>query len=126
MRDWLAAARVGADGAQDVVLAAGEALANAVEHGSTEDGSQRMSLEMRLPAGPGDRRRGRATRVAGARRAADPGLRGQGIRIMRAVMDEVEIDRGERGTTVRMVRRPRVPPAPARRHAAGRGGRACA
>ena len=55
---------------------------------------------------------------------ADPGLRGQGIRIMRAVMDEVDIDRGDAGTTIRMVRRPRVPHTPARRHPPGAEGTA--
>ena len=111
VRDWLAAAHVGADGVQDVVLATGEALANAVEHGSADDGSQRMRLEMRL--GPG-REIGVVVADEGGWRppAADPGLRGQGIRIMRAVMDEVEIDRGDAGTTIRMVRHPRVPPRP--------------
>jgi anti-sigma B factor antagonist len=34
---------------------------------------------------------------------------------MRAVMDEVDIARGEAGTTVRMVRRPRTTPAPVQR-----------
>ena len=43
---------------------------------------------------------------------------------MRAVMDEVEIDRGDAGTTIRMVRRPRVPHAPARRHPPGAEGTA--
>ncbi len=123
VRDWLAAAHVGADGVQDVVLATGEALANAVEHGSADDGSQRMRLEMRL--GPG-REIGVVVADEGGWRppAADPGLRGQGIRIMRAVMDEVEIDRGDAGTTIRMVRHPRVPPAPARRHPPGAEGTA--
>ena len=40
---------------------------------------------------------------------------GQGIRIMRALMDEVDIQRGEAGTTVSMVRAPRAAPAPVRR-----------
>lgn len=123
VREWLGAARIGADGVQDVVLAAGEALANAVEHGSPGDGSTVMGIAMRL---------GTAREVEvlvadeGGWRppAAEPGLRGQGIRIMRAVMDEVAIDRGEAGTTVRMVRRPRAAPVTARRPPAGAEGAA--
>jgi len=127
-RDWLAAARVGADAVQDVVLAAGEALANAVEHGSPEAGSPdagspRMRLEMRL--GPGREIELVVADEGGWRApAADPGLRGQGIRIMRAVMDDVEIAGGEDGTTIRMVRRPRVPLVTARRVPAGAAGTA--
>ncbi|MGE0026384.1 MAG: SpoIIE family protein phosphatase [Thermoleophilia bacterium] len=123
VRTWLAAARIGADGVQDVVLAAGEALANAVEHGSEGDGSQTVRVEMRLG-------RGREVEVLVADEggwrtpSADPGLRGQGIRIMRAVMDDVAIERGEAGTTVRMVRRPRIPPFTARRPPAGAEGAA--
>ncbi|HTI33615.1 MAG TPA: ATP-binding protein, partial [Miltoncostaea sp.] len=113
VREWLAAARVGADAVQDVVLASGEALANAVEHGSPGDGSTRMHLQLRLEPD-------RGVRVVVADEghwqppAADPGLRGQGIRFMRAVMEDVEIDRWAGGTSIRMVRRPRAPREPAR------------
>jgi anti-anti-sigma factor len=114
VRDWLSAARVGADAVQDVVLAAGEALANSVEHGSADDGSQRMRVEMRL--GTGREVELLVADEGGWRTpSSDPGLRGQGIRIMRALMDHVEIERGETGTTIRMVRRPRLPLVTARR-----------
>ncbi len=123
VREWLTAARAGADAVQDVVLAAGEALANAVEHGSPGDGSQRMRLEMGL--GPGREVVLLVADEGGWRTPTrDPGLRGQGIRIMRAVMDDVDIDRGEAGTTIRMVRRPRVPLVSARRPPAGAEGTA--
>jgi anti-anti-sigma factor len=113
IREWLTAARIGADGVQDVVLATGEALANAVEHGSPGDGS--ASLRVAMSQGPD-----RTVRIEIADEgrwrppASEPGLRGQGIRIMRAVMDEVDIERGEGGTTVRMLRRPRPPRSPGR------------
>jgi anti-anti-sigma factor len=96
------------------VLAAGEALANSVEHGSADDGSQRMRVEMRL--GTGREVELLVADEGGWRTpSSDPGLRGQGIRIMRALMDHVEIERGETGTTIRMVRRPRLPLVTARR-----------
>jgi anti-anti-sigma factor len=123
VREWLAGARVGADAVQDVVLAVGEALANAVEHGAAGDDALRMRVEMRL--GPAREVDVVVSDEGGWRTpAADPGLRGQGIRIMRAVMDEVDIDRGEDGTTIRMTRRPRTPLVTARRHPAGAEGAA--
>jgi anti-sigma regulatory factor (Ser/Thr protein kinase) len=90
----------------DIALAAGEALANAVEHGSKdlgfigllcsfEDGV--LTLEVR-DEGPGF-----DIAAATKRRREPTSVRGFGITIMRALMDSVEYE--HRGTLVRLRKR---------------------
>ncbi|WP_307867934.1 SpoIIE family protein phosphatase [Umezawaea beigongshangensis] len=102
LREWLAGAEISEEVSDEVVLAVGEACANAVEHGyadgrvhpvlvtaSAEDGALELAVADRgIWKPPGD----------------DPGYRGRGIEMMRAFMDEVEVLPGEGGTVVRMRR----------------------
>jgi anti-sigma regulatory factor (Ser/Thr protein kinase) len=91
--------------ASDVVLAVGEALANAAEHGHRSNGT--LSIEARITATAmeieiSDDGHGFAPRPHPA--APDSyAARGFGIYIMRSVMDTVEFHDG--GRRVRLVRR---------------------
>lgn len=115
--EWLLEERIPAEALEDIVLVVGEACSNVVEHAYTHGGDAHgCDVEVRLAhAADGSievcvRDWGSWTATAGAPLppVADP-FRGNGLRIMRAVMDEVEVvgDRG--GTTVTMRRRLLVP-----------------
>ncbi|WP_237555205.1 MULTISPECIES: SpoIIE family protein phosphatase [unclassified Streptomyces] len=99
LRGWLANAGLNPRQAQDVLVAAGEACANAVEHGRR--------------AGPGGRVRLLASTTADTLRltvtdngrwrtpGVTPGVdRGRGIALMRALVHQVVITPGPEGTTV--------------------------
>jgi GAF domain-containing protein/anti-sigma regulatory factor (Ser/Thr protein kinase) len=112
LRSWLAAVGVAGDDATDVVLACGEAAANAVEHafqGRSPAGPMvgELTVELRLAAG-----RELTVRISDSgrwRRVPAPGDRGRGLPMMRAVMDSVEVESGEGGTVVTMRHRPAAP-----------------
>jgi anti-anti-sigma factor len=99
MRSWLAGAGVDPGDGEIVVLAAGELCANAVEH-AYPAGSD-AAVEISLAREPGgelalvvrDRGRWRPP-------PEDPGNRGRGLGIVRALMHAVDIDEGRDGTTV--------------------------
>jgi anti-anti-sigma factor len=99
MRSWLTSAGVEAGDAEVVVLAGGELCANAVEH-AYPAGSE-AAVEVALTREPGGwltlvvRDRGRWRPPPG-----DPGSRGRGLKIVRALMHAVDIDEGADGTTV--------------------------
>jgi anti-sigma regulatory factor (Ser/Thr protein kinase) len=102
VRAWLSRAGVRGDASADVLLACGEACANAAEHAyGDESGSLELDLErdetgaLRM-----------TVRDFGSWKTPSPvfGDRGRGLRLMRLVMDRVEIAVGEGGTVVRMVR----------------------
>lgn len=95
---WAAVAGLSEDTTYDLELALGEAAANAVDHAySNNGGTFDTSLECT----------GRGVRVTVSDRgrwrprSADPGDRGRGLALIRAMSDEVAIDTGEGGTTVR-------------------------
>ena len=101
LRSWLVRCGLSRRMVQDVLVAAGEACANAIEHGHRD-----------VP-GTGIRLRAEATvtrlRVTvtdtGSWRTARPSpdpLRGHGIALMRALMEHVTIEAGEAGTSVNM------------------------
>lgn len=99
LRTWLAAVGATGDETADVLLATGEATANAVEH-AFPDGPGEVVVELRLAAG-----RELTVRVADSGRwlqDAAPGDRGRGLPLMRAVTDAVRVDSGTEGTVVRM------------------------
>ena len=101
LRSWLGRTGVSRPTSQDVLVAAGEACANAIEHGHRDAPGQHIRLRAeatvsRLRLTFTDTGRWRATPAA-----ADP-LRGHGIALMRALMHQVTIEPGSTGTTVAM------------------------
>ncbi len=106
MRTWLAGAGVDPGDAELVVLAAGELCANSVEHAYAPNVAD-AAVEVALAREPGgvltlvvrDRGRWRPP-------PADPGFRGRGLSIVRALMHAVDVDEGADGTTVSTRYRP--------------------
>jgi anti-sigma regulatory factor (Ser/Thr protein kinase) len=97
LRAWLRTQGVDAGTADDVVLAASEAMANAAEHGCGPEAGG--SLSIRAERGP-DAAVVVSVRDPGRWRPAAPtGDRGHGLLVMRALMDEVQVQPGN-GTTV--------------------------
>lgn len=101
LRGWLRLAGVAPEQTLDVLIAVGEALANAIEHGHRDRPGGAVSLRATVLA---DR-----IHVA----IADTGVwkppkvdpaahRGRGIALMRALMQDVSIEPGEHGTTINM------------------------
>jgi PAS domain S-box-containing protein len=106
LRHWLARHGVPAEQAYDIVIAVGEACANAAEHAyAGEQGT--LALAARIDD------EGLELRVRDHGRWREPVERGRGLGLplMRKTMDVVELDTGEGGTEVRMRRTlaPRVP-----------------
>jgi anti-sigma regulatory factor (Ser/Thr protein kinase) len=101
LRRWLDSCGLAAPLAQDALVAAGEAVANAIEHGHRDNPGQEVRLRAAVTA-----TRLRLT-VADSGRWLPPGAepapyRGKGLSLMRAMMDNVSIDTGAAGTTVTM------------------------
>jgi GAF domain-containing protein/anti-sigma regulatory factor (Ser/Thr protein kinase) len=100
LQDWLP--RIGMDeaSAYDVLVAVGEAAANAIEHAY---GPSDASFRLNAAVEDGDvvieiRDEGRWRPARGAHR-------GRGLGMMRELMDDVQVDSDEGGTLVRMRRR---------------------
>ncbi|MFD6162686.1 SpoIIE family protein phosphatase [Nocardia sp. NPDC060256] len=126
LKAWLAAAAVPHDLASDLVAAANEACSNSIEHAyrngavptgrpeSTDRSMGRVARALRDPAG--DTNRVELTATCNTEtvvitvedtgswkpRSADPGYRGRGIDMMRALTEELDIDHTGPGTRVRM------------------------
>jgi serine/threonine-protein kinase RsbW len=102
LRRWLEEQGVAEDVERGIVLAVSEAAANAVEHGYGCDGVGLVTVMARAA----DDRLEVTVRDEGAwrepRRDTD---RGRGIEIMRAIMDEVRVDRDGPATVIRMSQR---------------------
>jgi PAS domain S-box-containing protein len=99
---WLRAAGAGSEDLDVVQLAAGEACANAIEHGSSGGGGT-FSLDAWLE-GPQ-----LSLEIADAGswiERPDGPLpdRGHGLQLMRALMDDVDVEREQDGTRVRLAR----------------------
>ena len=97
LRSWLADAGVPEERLTDILLAAGEAVANAVEHAYAGGPASDVTVELRhdgrtLELSVTDRGRWRE-------RPGDP-ERGRGFALMRALMSHVEIQRFPNGTRV--------------------------
>lgn len=97
---WLAQCPLGEDQTYDVLLAIGEACANAIEHGHRGDGGT-VRLRMEHEAD------GLRITVAdhGRWKSPAPGpdpVRGRGMAIIRALVAEVEVIISAGGTTVEM------------------------
>ncbi len=101
LRGWLERCGLAAPVAQDALVAAGEAVANAIEHGHREHPGAEIRLLAAVSAG-----RLRLTVADSGRwleqRPEPAPYRGKGISLMRAMMDNVSIDAGPAGTTVTM------------------------
>jgi PAS domain S-box-containing protein len=111
LRQWLPAAGIGSREATDIMIAAGEATANAFEHATSGRPADATPVQITLTA--------RVTRSTVALTVADngnwesppadrqpptPGTRGHGIIFMHALMDDVTIDPSAHGTTVTLIK----------------------
>jgi anti-sigma regulatory factor (Ser/Thr protein kinase) len=100
LRSWLDRVGVGPEQALDVLIATGEALANAIEHGHRETPAEVSLLAIALADTL------QLTVVdAGSWKEpdAEPSIsRGRGLALMRALMHDVTIDTRTTGTTVHM------------------------
>ncbi|GIM93695.1 SpoIIE family protein phosphatase [Paractinoplanes toevensis] len=99
LRGWLARCGIDSTTAQNVLVAAGEACANAIEHGHRHIAGEQIRLraaatadELRLTIT--DRGRWKTPQPA-----ANP-HRGRGLKLMRALMTEVTVTTGTAGTVV--------------------------
>ena len=111
LRHWLAAAGIGGREATDIVIAAGEAAANAFEHATAGRSADVAPVQITLTAlathtmvhltiaDTGSWRPPPADREQPA-----PGTRGHGIIFMHALMDDVMIDPSAHGTTVTLTK----------------------
>ncbi|HEX2075930.1 MAG TPA: SpoIIE family protein phosphatase [Geodermatophilus sp.] len=114
MARWAGDVAVDADRGDDLQLAVGEAVANAVEHAYRSSGERgRVSLEVSadpdggLTVTVGDTGRWRPA-------PADPGFRGRGLQIIDRVATGVDLRPGPTGTTLRFRLAPAAAPdAPA-------------
>ncbi|MGX6608211.1 SpoIIE family protein phosphatase [Micromonosporaceae bacterium Da 78-11] len=101
LRGWLDRCEIDPTTAQNVLVAAGEACANAIEHGHREQPGGRIQLRAAATA---DQLRliiSDTGRWKPATPAANP-YRGRGLKIMRAFMHAVTVTTGENGTVVEM------------------------
>lgn len=115
LREWLAGLGVPPADVEDVVLASGEALANSVEHGHRSRGAGAVRLRAAVDATGSELDLEVVDDGRWRTPPADPGDRGRGFALMRALMDGVEIAHDDRGTRIAMRRRlhpGRIPPSP--------------
>jgi anti-sigma regulatory factor (Ser/Thr protein kinase) len=101
LRQWLDGCGLGIRLAQNALVAAGEAVANAIEHGHRELPGGEVRLRASVTAGT------LRITVSDSGRWLPPGpvptpFRGKGIPLMRAFMDSVSIEPDGAGTTVIM------------------------
>lgn len=100
LRRWLREAGADAQEIHDVVLACGEACANAIQHAY---GAREGYVEVHLDMDQGEVRV--TVRDSGSWRSTAPPGGGRGMELMRGMMDEVAVERGPEGTVVRMRRK---------------------
>jgi GAF domain-containing protein/anti-sigma regulatory factor (Ser/Thr protein kinase) len=109
---WADLAGLDTDTVYDLQLAAGEAMANAIEHAYT--GRDAGGVAVRLAARPDG---AVAVSVRDTGRwldpPTDPGHRGRGLALVHHVGREVRVDRGDAGTSVAFVLPRAVAPVPA-------------
>jgi len=111
LRRWLAAAGIGGREASDVMIAAGEATANAVEHATAgrPDGAAPVLITLTAHADHAAIRltvadTGNWRPPPADREEPAPGTRGHGVIFMHALMSEVTIDPAVHGTTVTLTK----------------------
>jgi len=99
LRSWLMRARVDPVQTHDMVIAAGEAVANAIEHGHRHSPAGVISLRVTALS---DRVQLTVADTGSWRPPRPDTHRGRGISLMRALMQDVAINPGARGTTVHL------------------------
>jgi PAS domain S-box-containing protein len=104
---WLAAGGLDPEAIADIVLACSEACANAIEH-AYGPGEGTVEIEGALRQGHVEL----TVRDLGSWREPRGGDRGRGLRLIRACMDEVHVERTRSGTEVRMRRASEAVPIP--------------
>lgn len=103
LRDWLTAAALDAEAVADVLLAVGEATANATEH-ATVNAPEPVHITV-TAALEGDMLRLTVFDTGRWKPAAvSAGHRGHGIHLMNALVDSVELTTSLAGTTVSMTK----------------------
>ena len=100
LRRWLLTTGLDERGRDDVLLAAGEACANAVEH-AYDGGAGTVELVAGVDGDTIDL----VVTDHGHWREPRPSTRGRGLGIMRRLVDEVDVATGEDGTRVHLRRR---------------------
>jgi PAS domain S-box-containing protein len=100
LRRWLREADAAPEEIYEILVACGEACANAIEHPHGA-GAGSVEIEAALVHGEIDI----SVRDSGSWRASPPSDGGYGLKLMRGLMDSVEVARGTDGTVVRMRRR---------------------
>ena len=98
IRSWLS--RVGANDADDIVLAVHEAVANAIEHGGLAPGAV---VAVAADVVSGELHVSVRDEGTWRERTADD-TRGRGLDIMRAMMDRVALDTEQGRTSIVMIR----------------------
>ena len=116
---WLETHRWHRDDVDDLVFAISEAVSNSIEHAYRGAETGRVSIELELrhghdgPAGPDEQRpvqvRAVVTDCGSWRPAGTDRRRGNGVPLMRAMTDTVEVTTDDAGTRVAMWSRPVVP-----------------
>jgi anti-sigma regulatory factor (Ser/Thr protein kinase) len=111
LRQWLPAAGIGSREATDIMIAAGEAAANAFEHATADRPADAAPVQITLTARAAHTMVQLTVADTGSWRSppADreqpaPGTRGHGVIFMHALMDDVTIDPSAHGTTVTMTK----------------------
>jgi anti-sigma regulatory factor (Ser/Thr protein kinase) len=97
---WLINAGGRADEVFGVALAASEAAANAIEHAY---GAHEATFTVQCETDGAQARV--VVRDSGRWRETQPHGRGRGLELMRSLVDEVDVQRDDDGTTVTLVRR---------------------
>jgi anti-sigma regulatory factor (Ser/Thr protein kinase) len=102
-RGWLNRIDLDAETAEDVVMATGEAVTNAVEHAYPHDAHGTVRLVMTETPGFGG---GIEVQVGDDGRwqepPTDPGFRGRGLDMVHALADQASVTTTPKGTTVAM------------------------
>jgi len=111
LREWLSAAGTGGREASDIVIAAGEAAANALEHATAGRPTGAAPVQITLTARATPARVQLTVTDTGSwrpppadREQPAPGARGHGIIFMHALMNDVTIDPSAHGTTVTLIK----------------------
>jgi PAS domain S-box-containing protein len=107
LRRWLREVAADPQEAYDILVACGEACANAIQHAY---GAKEGFVELGVALEGGEVQV--TVRDSGSWRSRATTDGGRGLQLMRGLMDAVEVDRGQGGTVVSMRRRLRVGAAP--------------